>query len=68
MPYDPYPIPSAVVFDIPDIVSLAIPIIAMTFSGDNRISFDNDDFMNVQSSIDWEAERPDRGEWKGYYR
>lgn len=62
------PIPVSVVFDTQNTVSLSIPILAMTFSGDSSISFDKDDFMNMQSSIDWDAEKPDRSESKGYYR
>jgi hypothetical protein len=68
MPYNPHPVPCALIFESQDIVPLSIPIIAMTFNGDSSISFDKDDVMNVQSHIDWEAEKPARGEWKGYYR
>lgn len=36
----------------------AYPILIVTFNKDN--------FMNAQDPIDWEAEKSDRGEYKGY--
>jgi hypothetical protein len=56
------------IFDVQNFVSLSIPVLVMTFGGDNSISFDKDDFMNVQTSVEWDAEKPSRVDYKGYYR
>jgi hypothetical protein len=68
MPYYPYPIPFSVLLQPQDFAALAIAQLAMTFSGDGKLSFDKNDVLNYQNQITWDAERPARGEWKGYNR
>jgi hypothetical protein len=50
-----------------DQIDLAIPIIYRGSAGDT-VSFDDSDFLIIQSQIDWASQKPDRGVWKRYYR
>ncbi|KAI4624567.1 hypothetical protein J4E83_004242 [Alternaria metachromatica] len=68
IPYDPYPIDLSVLLQPQDIVPLSIAQLAMTYSGDGSLSFDNNDILNFQNPITWGAEKPGMGEWTGYYR
>ena len=55
-------------FETQTIVDLAIPIIKRGFNGENVLSFDAHDYMTKQDCVEWGPEKPERGEWKGYYR
>jgi len=68
IPYDPYPIDLSVLLQPQDIVPLSIAQLAMTYSGDGSLSFDSNDILNFQNPITWGAEKPEMGEWIGYYR
>ncbi|KAI4607974.1 hypothetical protein J4E80_009371 [Alternaria sp. BMP 0032] len=59
IPYDPYPIDLSVLLQPQDIVPLSIAQLAMTYSGDGSLSFDNNDILNFQNPITWGAEKPE---------
>lgn len=53
IPYDPYPINLSVLLQPQDIVPLSIVQLAMTYSGDGSLSFDDRDILNYQNPITW---------------
>jgi hypothetical protein len=50
-------------FQAQDMIDLAISIIYMNSFGE-KISFNKDDFLAVQSIVDWDSQRPDFGACK----
>jgi hypothetical protein len=66
-PFNDGVMPSSMYLEAQDMIDLAIPIIYMGSAGDT-FSFEGEDKLIPQSQIDWEAEKPNRAAWKGYYQ